>query len=113
MVSWIGRAHYDAGQIDKAREVLREAVALDPSQADAWFYLGYAENERGGGAAALAAFQKAARLDEANADAWFFFGEAAVAQRQRKLARQALERYLGLSPEGEQADEARAMLQRL
>ncbi|MFT3763947.1 MAG: tetratricopeptide repeat protein [Minicystis sp.] len=59
----IGRAHYEIGHVDKAAELVEEAVTKDPRHAEAQYYLGLIRDERGDVRGATQAFLKSRELD--------------------------------------------------
>jgi Flp pilus assembly protein TadD len=58
-----GLAHLKEGKFDAAVERLQAAVALDPTNAPAFYYLAQALQHTGQSEAALAAYQKAKELN--------------------------------------------------
>lgn len=60
---YAGRAALGVGDLAAARMYLQQGVALDPEDADAWWWLGQAAEEIGDHDAALAAYWRSARLD--------------------------------------------------
>jgi tetratricopeptide (TPR) repeat protein len=60
----IGRAHYEMGQVDRAKELIEDAVKRDPLHADARYYLGMIRDEKGDAPGATDAFLHARALDQ-------------------------------------------------
>jgi len=60
----IGRAHYELGQIDRAKDLIEDAVKRDPMHADARYYLGMIRDEKGDSSGATDAFLHARALDQ-------------------------------------------------
>lgn len=118
---WLGQAHYWKGRVAYwdgdlrgAGESLREAVRLDPGNADAYFFLGQVEYERDNLKGAAAAYEKSIEADPgSNAEAWFYLGETSFKLRRGKMARRGLERYIEMAPAGELVNDAKAMLAKL
>lgn len=109
-----GRVHYVGGNLRKAREALREAVALDPSNGDALFFLGQVEFERRDFAAAAAAYQRiVSRRLSPLPSVWFYYGEALARLKRKKQAREALGAYLERDPKGNLASAASKLLKKL
>ncbi|MCC6644255.1 MAG: tetratricopeptide repeat protein [Polyangiaceae bacterium] len=59
----VGRAHYEVGEIDRARALIEEAAAKDPTHAEAWYYLALVRDERGDQPGATSAFLRSRELD--------------------------------------------------
>jgi tetratricopeptide (TPR) repeat protein len=59
----IGRAYYEIGQVDRAAELIEEAVRKDPRHAEAHYYLGLIRDERGDVPGATQAFLRSRELD--------------------------------------------------
>jgi tetratricopeptide (TPR) repeat protein len=59
----VGRAHYEVGQIERARGLIEEAAAKDPRHAEAHYYLGLIRDERGDSRGATQAFLRSRELD--------------------------------------------------
>jgi tetratricopeptide (TPR) repeat protein len=57
------RAHYERGDLPRAREKLEEAVALRPTNPEDWFNLGMVRHRLGDPEGARAAWRRALRLD--------------------------------------------------
>jgi tetratricopeptide (TPR) repeat protein len=113
---WLARAHQKKGSLDKAEEVLRSATKRDPSSGPAFFLLGEVRFEQQKTKEALVLYEKSVELDPSNPTAWYYIGEA-YAERKGKpaqdRAKQALVKYLELSPDGPYAEDAKAILGRL
>src|SRR5207253_10306872 len=62
-------AKRQAGELDAAAKLYREAVALAPADADAWYNLGVTLHESGKDKEALAALDEAVKLDPNRAEA--------------------------------------------
>jgi tetratricopeptide (TPR) repeat protein len=72
----LGILYYQAGNIDKADQLLTKAVAAEPNSAETEFFFGlvrYAQNKT---AEALAAFNKATAAKPTYAEAFYYTGEA-------------------------------------
>lgn len=59
----IGRAYYEIGQVERAAELIEEAVRKDPRHAEAHYYLGLIRDERGDMRGATQAFLRSRELD--------------------------------------------------
>ncbi len=59
----VGRAHYELGDVDKARKFVEEAADKDPRHAEAHYYLGLVRDELGDGKGATVAFLRSRELD--------------------------------------------------
>src|SRR5690606_22625252 len=69
-------AAYDAGDPERARRLLEEAVAAEPGFAEAWGYLGRIAFQQGRYADAAVAYERAAELAPAVGEYAFFAEEA-------------------------------------
>lgn len=107
---WLGLAHFLNEDNLRARVELKEAIANDPTNADAHSLLGQVYVATSEWAAAADVYAVATVLDPDNADAWFFLGATRMNARRLKDGRAALETYLQRWPAGEQAGEARQLL---
>jgi Flp pilus assembly protein TadD len=74
------RAHefYDAGEYDKALDLLREGLSRYPGSVDLHIGLGYVRLAREEFAWARRSFEEALRLDPEHEDAWVGLGEAVL-----------------------------------
>ncbi|NUO51957.1 MAG: tetratricopeptide repeat protein [Polyangiaceae bacterium] len=59
----VGRAHYELGDVEKARTLIEEAAEKDPRHAEAHYYLGLVRDELGDGKGATVAFLRSRELD--------------------------------------------------
>lgn|GEM_PF-2889234 len=107
---WIGRVHYYNGELDEARDSLRDAISRNPASGDAYYVLGQVEFESESLEAAASAYEKATEVHPKNPDSWFSLGETLAQLGRKKPAREALDKYLELAPKGELADEARRLI---
>jgi Flp pilus assembly protein TadD len=88
----VGRAHFEIGDFDRAAELFQQALTREPEHADALYYLGLVQEERGDHAAALEALLRAREIEQAfGMPPW-----APSAEELRQLTEQALSE---LSPE--------------
>ena len=71
----LGMLYYRAGEIAKADERLTKAVAGNPNDAQATFYLGLVRYTQNRNEEALTLLRKASTLDATNAEAFFYLGE--------------------------------------
>lgn len=108
---WLGRSYEAAGDFDRARAALRQAVQLDPIHADAWLSLGDVEVQDGKAAEAIEHYRRSSALDPvANPRSFFSLGELYFSERRFPQALEALEQYLELAPDGELAATARELI---
>ncbi len=110
---YLGVTTYYDGDAIKARALLTQAIALDPSLADAYMQLGTIDGEKQSWKAAIKWYTKVTVLDPANHEAWFFLGEAALAAKQKVLAKKALQTYKQRAPTGDNIDTANKYLSKL
>lgn len=67
----VGRAYYEAGHVERARNLIEEAASKDPRHAEAHYYLGLIRDERGDARGATQAFLRSRELDiEAGMPPW-------------------------------------------
>jgi Flp pilus assembly protein TadD len=59
----VGRALYEVGDVDRAAPLIETVTKLQPTNPEAFYYLGLLEDERGDVAAATAAFLRSRELD--------------------------------------------------
>jgi len=102
---------YEAGRFNEAISDFRRAVALKSTAAA---HTGYARALYDGNRSddALREIQTAIAEDGRYAPAWLMLGEIHQAQGRPAQARAAYERFLQLSPKGEQARAVREILSR-
>ena len=111
---WLGRVYYWDEKFAAARRSLEEAVGLDPSDPDAYYFLGLVELDSHHNNSAMNAFQKAVDIDPmSNPEAWFYLGESSFLSKKRKTSRKAFDRYLEMRPKGDLADDARKRLRQM
>src|SRR6185436_10764531 len=87
----LGLQHHDAGRLDEAEQLYRQALAQDPESIDAQHFLGVVALQRGDSALAIALISKALARNAANAPAYNNLGLALAAQ---KRAAEAINAYL-------------------
>ncbi len=95
-----GKAAVDAGEWDKAIELMKASIASNPNNADAYNYLGYAYRKNGDFDNAFAAYAKALAIDPKHRGANEYLGEAYLETGQIEKARAQLERLDDLCPFG-------------
>lgn len=71
----LGILYYQRGNIARADELLTKAVAIEPNDAQAQYFLGLVRLRQENGEAALAAFRKATANDANLAEAFYYTGE--------------------------------------
>ena len=110
---WLGLTTYYAGDPKRARALAAEALRSDPGLADAHALVGEIDSDRKQWRGAVKAYAKAVDLDPFNADAWYKLGEAALAARNRTLAKKAFAIYVERFPQGDDVAAAKASLAKL
>lgn len=96
----LGLMKFRAQDYPAAIAGLQRVIALDPSNSEAYYYLGLALKEQKQYPEALAALQKAAELASDKADRHFWVGILHAQLKQDAEARAALERSLSLDSTG-------------
>jgi tetratricopeptide (TPR) repeat protein len=99
------------GDIAAAEQFLLDGLALDRTNVDAWMALGdiaAAKPSR-----ALDRYIKAARFNPEYADVHYQIGRTAFEVGDRKLAKDELQKYLDLAPNGDNVNDAKALLARI
>lgn len=93
-------AHLKIEMGDKAAaiELLRQAVALDPKQGNAWFNLGFLIQEQEQHPEALEAFARCLEIDEKNDRAWYGRALSLIKLERIDEAVVALKRNTALQP---------------
>lgn len=71
-----GRQLGQSGQVDKAREYIKNAMSMNPNDAEAVMLMGIAEGSSGDNQKAIEYFRKASMIDPKNAQAFFNLGIA-------------------------------------
>ena len=94
----LGETQRDLGHIDKALASLREAVAVDPTNASAWNALGMTLGGNGQLDEAEKAFRAAIERDTTDHRYFFNLGLALVRQGRGREARPYFEKTLQLAP---------------
>ena len=111
----MGRAYLLPGAehaSDKARKALEEAVATDPEDPEAQYYLGRLYLDIKETARAKDALARAVELDPQFADAHYFLAEA-IRDNDHGRAKRAYEKYCELAPKGEHFKAAKKALESL
>ncbi|MBT8494456.1 MAG: tetratricopeptide repeat protein, partial [Deltaproteobacteria bacterium] len=113
-IFYIGRAHYIAGDLKKARANLNAAIKRNPRAADAYYYLGQIEFEQEKFDAAFAAYKKAVEVDPSgNPRAWFYLGDVSSVLGKDADAKKALKTYAEKFPNGANIQRVQEMLGKL
>jgi len=79
-----------AGRYDEAIPLLKNVVAKNPNDADAWNYLGFASRHLGKNAEALDFYNKALALDPKHKGAHEYLGELYLQTKQPAKAQEQL-----------------------
>jgi len=95
----LGLQHHDAGRLDEAERLYRQALAQDPESIDAQHFLGVVALQRGDSALAIALISKALARNAANAPAYNNLGLALAAQKRTAEAINAYLTALVLKPD--------------
>lgn len=103
---------YDMGKLADATRALEELVAADPSNTQAWLMLGFTRFDSGDSAGAEEAVNTVLALDPAKARAHLLRASILISAKNRPQANAEIQKYLELDPNGEFADEAKALLKR-
>ncbi len=103
---------YKAGEYQTAGLLLEKLVEQHPSAVQAWFFLGMVRFDMGDVAGARAAADQVLAVDPNNGPVHLLIATLHLHAKQREAGNQALERYLAIEPNGEFAEEARALLRR-
>ncbi|HJL40445.1 MAG TPA: response regulator [Myxococcales bacterium LLY-WYZ-16_1] len=101
------------GQLDQAESNYRQALELDPRNADAQSGLAFVHMERAEDDEARSLARSALRLDRRQARAHLVLGLIAFNRNDREEARRAYRSYLALAPNGRHAPDVRAALENL
>lgn len=109
---WLAYATYYGDDLARAKQLLLEAVNLDPFHADARAALGLVLGELNDPGGAAAALERSLALDPENTEGYFLLGQALVTAKRPREAKKWLEKYLERAPDGDNADTARALLKK-
>lgn len=94
-----GRGYFDDGQFERAEEVLRRVVEIDPDHPDAWNALGRSHASQGDDAAAVEAFRRQVEVAPRHRWAWANIGLALWRLGHPEEAEEALRRQLEVRPD--------------
>lgn len=108
-----GKHAYEADDLDTAIAAFRQAVALDPTNADYQTNLAVALDEREMDAEALAAYERALELNPRQVTALLNIGYIFSETERFEEARQVWEQVIRIDPTSEEAQEARDNLRNL
>ncbi len=101
-INW-GRACASLQDWDRALSHMKDAIDLEPGNANAMFNAGDLLYKLGAYNEAADAYQAALRLDPKNADGWFVLGNALFQLRVFEAAKVAFQQALQIRPEHEEA----------
>ena len=90
---------HQAGRLDAAEPLYREALALDPTHAKTLHYFGVLQHQRGNHAFAAELMSEALKLDRTDAACWSNRGLVAVALGHREEAMICYDQALQLQPD--------------
>ncbi len=83
----VGRAFYEVGDLDRAAPMIEDAVRTNPTNPEAYYYLGLIRDERGDVQQATQSFLKARELDlELPAPAWTLTPETFLVTAKKAVA---------------------------
>ncbi len=99
----LGYALSRQGQLDRAVDCYRQAIARNPHNPENYYQLSYCELRRGKTAEAIAALRTAVRVRPHFALAWRELGQVLAGRGEPVEARICLERAVALAPEDEVA----------
>ena len=88
----------EAGRLEEATDLYREALRLRPEWADGWWYLGAMAYERDHFAECIDALRRFLALQPEAANAWALRGLCAFETKQYAPARRHLDKALALGP---------------
>ena len=95
----LGVAAIDGGAPAEGSDLIRAALAVDPSQANAHYSLARAQFATGDRAAALASLERATALQPTDADAWLMLGNVQQQIDRPDEAAKSYERSIALRPD--------------
>ena len=107
-----GAFYKQRGQFDKAFEVYRDLVLRDPDYANAYFDMGVIYLEQDSFTKAYEQFNIATKVDPIFVKAYFYRGVASEKLGNRAAALADYKQASGMSPEYQEAQEARARLEK-
>lgn len=111
---YIGRAHYIAGDLKKAREAFNSAIRRNPFDADSYYFVGQIEFENEKFDAAAQAYGKSVEVDPSgNPRAWFYLGDVSHVLGNDDAAKKALSTYIEKFPNGSDLDAVKRLLSKL
>jgi len=108
-----GVGAYEAEDYPQAVKYFREALEIDPGNADYWTNLGVALSASDDDLQAMAAYQRALAADPETLAARLYLGELLLEQERPAEAREMWEAVIRLDPDCEEAAEARENLRSL
>jgi len=93
------KIYFSMQQVDRAREAIGQALALQPFQPDFLYVQGFIDEKTGDLDAALATFEKVVEINPREADAYFEIGRIWLQRKDRARALGALRKAASLAPE--------------
>jgi Flp pilus assembly protein TadD len=95
----LGVAQVSAGNYEKAKTYLEQAVKVDPKNAKAWLSLGIVRGKLGDGEGRYAAYRRAIEIDPGYAEAHYNLGFAYLLDGDRCAANAEADKLAGLDVE--------------
>lgn len=108
---FLGSAHFDKGQFDKAMKASLEALALAPDYLGAMVQLGHSLRMLGRHTEAIRVARQLLAKNANDGDALYLLGLSHYARGERAAAVEYLTRFLGTRPELEAANEVQGLIQ--
>lgn len=94
-----GKTYYNNGEYDKAIEIFKKAVELNPNDDDSWRWLGNSYNRNGQIEEAIKYYLKAAELNPDDSRNWFNLGISYLNNEQYKEAINSFLKVVELNPD--------------
>ena len=94
-----GKTYYNNGEYDKAIEIFKKAVELNPNDDDSWRWLGNSYNRNGQIEEAIKYYLKAAELNPDDSRNWYNLGYSYINNEQYQEAIEPLLKAIELNPD--------------
>ena len=95
-----GKTYYNNGEYDKAIEIFKKAVEINPNDDDSWRWLGNSYYKNGQYQEAIKSFKKAVELNPNDANNYYWLGRSYNDNEQYKEAINSLVKATQLVPDG-------------